>query len=65
MPKKPEIDVDIAREAIALVEGEKQMWENATVFVTDKIAFNIRNLIRALRKNYWGIFDSPLDPVTG
>ena len=65
MPKKPEIDVDIAREAIALVEGEKQMWENATVFVTDKIAFNIRNLIRALRKNYWGIFDSPTDPVTG
>lgn len=56
---------EIAAEAIALVKGEWKAYENALVFVTDKVAFNIRNLIKQLRKNYWGIFDNDKDPITG
>ena len=56
---------EIASEAIALVRGEWKAYENALVFVTDKVAFNIRNLIKQLRKNYWGIFDNDKDPITG
>lgn len=55
----------IEEEIISLVFEEKQSWEDATCFVTDKIAFQMRNLIRQLRKNYYGIFDEPIDPTTG
>jgi len=56
---------DLESEAVSLVRGERDAWENATAFVTDKVAFNMRNLIRTMRKNYWGVFDKPVDPVTG
>jgi len=56
---------DIEREAIKIVENEKNQWEDAVAFVTEKVAFNMRNLIRQLRKNYWGIFNTPTDPTTG
>ncbi len=58
-------EVDIEKEAINLVRGEWRAYDNQLVFVTDKVAFNMRNLIKTLRKNYWGIFDNPNDPVTG
>lgn len=51
--------------AITLVEKEYKLWRDATAFVTPKIAFNVRVLIETLRKNYYGIFDEPTDPVTG
>jgi hypothetical protein len=56
---------DIEDAAAALVKREKNQWEDATVFVTDRVAFQMRNLIRILRKNYWGIFDEQIDPTTG
>lgn len=59
------VDMDIGKEAIELVRGEWTAYQEATVFVTDKVAFNLRNLIKTLRKNYWGIFDNEKDPVTG
>jgi hypothetical protein len=62
----PDISKDkIQEEAITLVKNEKTQWDDATVFVTEKIAFQMRNLIRRLRKNYYGIFDKPEDPTTG
>ena len=63
--KTPKAQFDIEQAAIALVTREKQMWENATVFVTERVSFNLRNLIRTLRKNYWGIWDNPTDKNTG
>ena len=57
--------MDIEKEAISLVRDEKTEWEDATAFITEKIAFQMRNLIRQLRKNYYGIFDEPIDPTTG
>lgn len=57
--------IGIAQEAISQTKREVNSWEDEVAFVTEKVAFNVRNLIRALRKNYWGIFDNETDPVTG
>jgi len=50
--------------AIHTMQKEKGAWEDATAFVTDRVAFQMRNLIRNLRKNYWGVFNRPTDPIT-
>lgn len=51
-------------EAIAIVDRERNQWEDAVCYVTEKVGFQMRQLIRTLRKNYWGVFDEPIDPVT-
>lgn len=56
---------DAEREAISIVRGEKQRWEDAVAFVTEQIAFKMRDLIRICRKNFYGIFDYPYDESTG
>lgn len=55
----------IQARAIGIVRGEKQRWEVATAFVTDRVSFKMRQLIRICRKNYYGIFDVPVDQYTG
>lgn len=55
---------DILARATGIVRGEKQRWEVATAFVTDRVSFKMRQLIRIFRKNYYGIFDTPIDPYT-
>jgi hypothetical protein len=52
-------------QAIGLIQKEKTQWEAGTAYVTDKVAFQMRNLIRQLRKNYLGVFDNPTDPQSG
>lgn len=56
---------ELQREAVSIVTREKQDWEVGAAFVTERVYFQMRNLIRTLRKNYWGVFDEPLDPTTG
>lgn len=56
---------DMQREAVSIVKREKTDWEMATAFVTEKVAFQMRNLIRQLRKNFYGVFDEPIDTTTG
>lgn len=58
-------NTDLAARAIGIVRGEKQRWEVATAFVTDRVSFKMRQLIRICRKNYYGIFDVPIDQYTG
>ena len=55
----------IEEKASNLVLSEVRMWEDASAFVTERVEFMIRPLIRQLRKNYWGVFDTPTDPNTG
>jgi hypothetical protein len=55
----------LQREAAHLIAEEKTSWEAGVAFVTDRVAFQIRPLIRTVRKLYWGIFDEPTDPTTG
>lgn len=62
--KKSKINVNIESEVLKIVDNERRSWEDGITFVTEKVAFNIRNLIRQLRKNYWGIYDNPQDVVT-
>lgn len=56
---------EIYKEAITIVDNERQNWEDAVVWVTDKVGFKMRDLIRTCRKNYWGVFDKPIDSQTG
>lgn len=55
----------IEQEASKIVSDVWNNNQEQLVFVTDKVAFAMRSLIKALRKNYWGIFDEPNDPITG
>lgn len=55
----------ILARAVGIVRGEKERWEVATAFVTDRVSFKMRQLIRICRKNYYGIFDVPIDQYTG
>lgn len=61
---KEGVDFDISRAAIDIVRQEKTQWEYAQVWITDRVSFNIRPLIRQCRKNYWGVFNTLVDPVT-
>lgn len=56
---------DIEAKAIALVNNERVQWEDATVNITEKVSFRMRDLIRTCRKNYYGVFDKQVDPLTG
>lgn len=56
---------EIESQASELIRREKGAWDTGTAFVTDKVAFQMRNAIRLFRKNYWGVFDEVTDPVTG
>ncbi len=55
----------IQTQAIKLVRDEKVEWENEIAHVTEDISFNMREIIRQCRKNYWGVFNQPTDPTTG
>ncbi len=64
MAKKSNIQRDIEKKCIAIVDQERVNWEDAVSFITPKVGFRMRELIRIFRKNYWGIFDSPIDKNT-
>lgn len=52
-------------DALELIRREKAAWDVGVAFITDKVAFQMRNVIRQMRKNYWGVFEEPNDPYTG
>ncbi|MDE2098555.1 MAG: hypothetical protein KGL39_14975 [Patescibacteria group bacterium] len=56
---------NFAVDALELIRREKTAWDVGVAFVTDKVAFQMRNVIRQMRKNYWGVFEEPNDPMTG
>lgn len=55
---------DLDLEAINIVKGEVTKYKDGEWFITENVAIAVRPLIRLLRKNYWGVFDEPIDPVT-
>lgn len=57
--------LSIEQKCIAIVDQERVNWEEAVVFINPKVGFRMRELIRILRKNFWGVFDEPLDKNTG
>ena len=56
---------DIKKKAIDIVDTEYRTWDDAICYVTDKVGFRMRQLIKFCRKNYWGVFDEPTDKATG
>lgn len=50
---------------IAEVVKEVTKYEKGQFWITDKVAFNMREMIKQFRKNYWGIYDDPTDNITG
>lgn len=53
------------REIIRIMQTEKSNWEEGLVWATENVQFVMRNIIKKARKNYYGIFNEPKDPVTG
>lgn len=51
-------------EAIMLTRRDVTAYEDAVAFVTQDVAYHIRSLIRRLRKNYWGVYEEPFDPIS-
>lgn len=56
---------DAELEMIRIMKSEKTSWEDGQVFVTDKVAFIMRNVVKQARKNFFGIYEEENDPVTG
>lgn len=55
---------EIEREAIKIVKNEVNDWQEGHVYLTDKILFKTRNIIKRSRKNYFNTFDDDRDPAT-
>jgi len=62
---KNKIQKEIEAKCIAIVDQERVNWEDAVSYITPKVGFRMREMIRIFRKNYWGIFDEPIDKNTG
>lgn len=48
----------IKDEAVQIVKSEVEKYDEALFFITENVAFSMRPLIRKLRKNYWGQFET-------
>jgi hypothetical protein len=55
----------LEREAITIVNEHVAKYKDPHVFITENVSFSIRPLIRLLRKNYYGVFETPTDKNTG
>lgn len=53
------------QEAIETINQERSAWDDESVFLTDKISYLMRNVVKKARKFYYGIFDVPKDETTG
>lgn len=54
--------------ALDIIRKEKSAFESGYSYVTSNIAFRMQGpggVIEQNRKNYWGVFDSPIDPGSG
>jgi len=61
MPYSPS---DIEQEAIKILRNEEAEWREGHAYLTDKILFKTRNIIKRARKNYFSTFDVERDPIT-
>lgn len=62
---KPQVVGQITKEALALLSTEKVQFETESAFITPKVSYEMRNVIERARKNYYGVFDAPVDSNTG
>ncbi len=55
----------LEQEAAQIVNEHVSKYKDPEVFITEHVSFSIRPLVRLLRKNYYGVFDKPIDSTTG
>lgn len=55
----------LEQEAVNIVNEHISKYKDPEVFITEHVSFSIRPLVRLLRKNYYGVFDKPVDSTTG
>lgn len=53
------------KEVIRIIKDEVNDWQDGNVWVTEKINYQMKDIIQKARKNYLGKFDEPNDEVTG
>jgi hypothetical protein len=56
---------DKESEIIRIMKSEKNSFTDGRVWVTDKVNYNMRDIVQKSRKNYLGVFDDKYDEVTG
>jgi len=59
---------DSEKKVIEIMKNEATDWENGTVWVTDKVKYQMsgkNGIIQKARKNYLGKFDNEYDEITG
>jgi hypothetical protein len=62
------IPTDSDLRAIQIIKDEKTSWEDGTCFVTDNKSYKMLGsdgIIQKSRKNYLGLFENDIDPLTG
>lgn len=52
------------KEMLRIMLSEKSAWEDGEVFAIEKLSFIMRNIVKKARKNFYGVFDEEIDPVT-
>lgn len=57
--------MDKDEKIINIIKTEVSNWYEGECWATDKVAFVMRNIILKARKNFFGIYDEPTDPITG
>lgn len=55
----------LEQEAALIVNEHISKYKDPEVFITEHVSFSIRPLVRLLRKNYYNVFDKPVDAQTG
>ena len=60
----PQNTIDAKDLIIGYVKNFVTNTEDAIVYITDEVSFNMRKMIRKYRKNYYGVFEEPIDPTT-
>lgn len=51
-------------EAIRILEDEITNWGDGDSYVTDTVHFNMMDIVKKSRKNYFGVFKNETDPTT-
>lgn len=52
---------ELESKIISFVKKVKANYEDSYCWITENVAFNMREIIRECRKNYYGIFEKPKD----
>ena len=52
------------KKAIEIMRNEAANYQQGSVFVTDKVHYNMRDVIQKSRKNYLGIYYVEKDEIT-